>query len=186
MKALLIIDMQKISFTPETPRFDSEDVIKRINVLSNLFRKNEHIVIFIQHDGTKQGYCMPDTEEWKILPSLKVGASDLFISKSANDAFYKTPLKDQLIKFGVDELIITGCATDFCVDSTVKSALTNDFTVKVMADGHTTADRPNLKAAQVIAYYNWIWSEMTPTKGSIEVMDIDNFLKNEHEGETGQ
>ena len=51
MKALLIIDMQKVSFTSKTPRFNSDDVIKRINILSDKFRKNGDIVIFIQHNG---------------------------------------------------------------------------------------------------------------------------------------
>lgn len=30
------------------------------------------------------------------------------------------------------------------------------------------ADRSTLKAKQVIEHYNWIWSEMTPTKGKIK------------------
>lgn len=47
MKALLIIDMQKVSFTPETPRFESEKVIERINRLSELFRAKGLPVSFI-------------------------------------------------------------------------------------------------------------------------------------------
>lgn len=37
----------------------------------------------------------------------------------------------------------------------------------VVADGHTTADRPIIPARQVIQYFNWLWSEMTPTEGGI-------------------
>jgi nicotinamidase-related amidase len=178
MKALLIIDMQKTSFTPTTPRFDSEGVIQRINTLSHRFRLTGDKVIFIQHDGTKEGYCIPNTIEWEILSSLDIKSDDLIISKTANDSFYRTTLKDELQNSNINELVITGCATDFCVDSTIKSALTNDFNIVVIKDGHTTADRPNLKAVQVIEHYNWIWSEMTPTKGKIKVVDFDNYLKN--------
>src|SRR5690606_13786940 len=163
MKALLIIDMQKISFTQDTPRFDAEGVIERINVLSKRFRQDGDKVIFIQHDGTKEGFCKPDTKEWEILDSLTANSSDLFISKTANDSFYKTSLKEELVSLGIKDIIITGCATDFCVDATVKAALTNDFNITVIADGHTTADRPKLDAGAVIDYYNWLWSEMTPT-----------------------
>ncbi len=176
MKALLIIDMQKTSFTPNTPRFDSEGVIQRINQLSNKFRLAGDKVIFIQHDGTKEGFCKPNTLEWEILSSLDIKSDDLIISKTANDSFYKTTLKEDLTNLGINELIITGCATDFCVDSTIKSALVNDFNIIVIKDGHTTADRPNLNAKQVIDHYNWIWSEMTPTKGRIKVIDFDNYL----------
>tara|TARA_R110000796_G_scaffold252637_1_gene389548 strand:- start:41 stop:187 length:147 start_codon:yes stop_codon:yes gene_type:complete len=44
-KALLVIDMQKGSFTPKTPRFDTDGVVKRINELSALFRKLSYAVI---------------------------------------------------------------------------------------------------------------------------------------------
>lgn len=176
MRALLIIDMQKISFTDETPRYDSDGVIQRINLLSKAFRQNGDKVIFIQHDGAKEGICIPGTEEWEILKSLTITSTDLIVSKTANDSFYKTVLKDELTRSGIKELIITGCATDFCVDSTVKSALTYDFDITVISDGHTTADRSNLKACQIIEYYNWIWSEMTPTGGRIKVIPFEKYL----------
>jgi nicotinamidase-related amidase len=176
MKALLIIDMQKTSFTPETPRFDSEGVVQRINKLSHKFRLAGDKVIFIQHDGTKEGFCVPNTVEWEILSSLDIKSGDLIISKTANDSFYRTTLKEELLKLGISELTISGCATDFCVDSTIKSALVNDFNIIVIKDAHTTADRPNLKAKQVIDHYNWIWSEMIPTKGRVKVIAFDNYL----------
>jgi len=175
MKALLIIDMQKVSFTPKTPRFDADGVIERINMLSEKFRENSDWVIFIQHDGTKEGFCLPQTEEWEILSSLKIRSGDKFISKMANDAFYNNSLKDDLLKSGIREIVITGCATDFCVDSTVKSALNKDFHITVISDGHTTTDRGELTSKQVIDYYNWIWSELTPTNGKIQVMDFEKY-----------
>jgi nicotinamidase-related amidase len=150
MKALLIIDMQKTSFTPATPRFDSDRVIQKINKLSQKFRLNGDKVIFIQHDGSREGFCIPGTDEWEILSSLDIEPADLIISKTANDSFYRTRLKDELIRLNINELVITGCATDFCVDSTIKSALVKDFNLTVISDGHTTADRPSLKAEQVI------------------------------------
>lgn len=82
MKALLVIDMQKISFTPATPRFDTRGVVERINLLSEDFRKKGEKVFFIQHDGTKEGFCIPETEEWKILDSLKLTSTDRFIFKN--------------------------------------------------------------------------------------------------------
>jgi nicotinamidase-related amidase len=179
MKALLIIDMQKTSFTPATPRFDSDRVIQKINKLSQKFRLNGDKVIFIQHDGSREGFCIPGTDEWEILSSLDIEPADLIISKTANDSFYRTRLKDELIRLNINELVITGCATDFCVDSTIKSALVNDFNLTVISDGHTTADRPGLKAEQVIEHYNWIWGEMTPTRGKIAVIEFNNYLKEE-------
>lgn len=36
-KELLVIDMQKGSFTKKTPRFDTEGIVERINKLANGF-----------------------------------------------------------------------------------------------------------------------------------------------------
>ncbi len=172
-KALLIIDMQKGSFTQQTPRFDTKGVIRRINILGEMFRQADFPVIFIQHDGTKMNEFVPDTTEWELLDELNVGSTDIFINKYANDAFYKSNLEIKLKELNVNELIITGCATDFCVESTVQSALSKDFNVTVVKGAHTTGDRPHLNAGKVIEHYNWVWQNMTPTKGTIRVIEFN-------------
>ncbi|MCS4226938.1 cysteine hydrolase family protein [Sphingobacterium sp. BIGb0165] len=176
MKALLIIDMQQGSFKPYTLRYDTFGVIDRINKLSEQFRKSGNLVIFIQHDGTKENCFLPGTEDWSLLPELIRGPEDIFVSKTTNNSFYKTDLQTILQRRGVKELIVTGCATDFCVDATIKSALTRDYFITVASDGHTTADRPMIPVKQVIAYFNWLWSEMTATQGMIKVESCHAIL----------
>lgn len=177
MKALLVIDMQKISFTPETPRYDEENVVSKINALSTKYRENKDLVIHIQHDGTKDGFCIPNTTEWEIIDSIQVEESDILVGKTANDCFYKSRLNEILKENNIEELVITGCATDFCVDSTIKSAFTHDYKITVISDAHTTADRPDLKAKQVIDHYNWIWKEMIPINGTIKVVPFEEFIR---------
>lgn len=177
MQALLIIDMQKISFIVETPRYDTPGTCERINILSKAFRKANKPVIFIQHDGSKQNMCMPNTEEWEILDELNIEDEDVILPKTANDSFYRTKLDELLNKKAVNELLVTGCATDFCVDATVRSALVHDYNVTVVADAHTTADRPNLTAKQVIDYYNWLWTGMIPTEGILRVITTSDVLQ---------
>lgn len=177
MKALLIIDMQQGSFKPYTLRYDTFGVIDRINELSQQFRNSGDLVIFIQHDGTRENCFLPGTEDWSLLPELIRGPEDIFVSKTTNNSFYKTDLQTILKSRGVKELIVTGCATDFCVDATIKSALTRDYFITVASDGHTTADRPMVPAKQVIVYFNWLWSEMTPTQGMIKVESCHAILE---------
>ena len=176
MKALLIIDMQKGSFTPETPRFDAENVIHRINQLSEHFRANNEPVIFIQHDGSRFDCYAPGTDEWEILPSLFRTETDIVVSKTANDSFYRSKLDAVLKKLEVSKLVITGCASDFCVDSTVRSALNHDYRVNVISDAHTTADRPHVNAESIINHYNWLWKELIPTEGIVNVLSTKTFL----------
>ena len=175
-KALLIIDMQKGSFTAKTPRFDTEGVVSRINILSEQFRNSNSPVIFIQHDGSSMNEFIPNSTEWELLDELKVKKSDVFIDKYANDVFYNSLLLSRIKELNIDDLYITGCATDFCVESTIQSALTKDFNIVVVKDCHTTGDRPHLKAEQVIEHYNWVWSNMIPTKGKIEVLSFEEVL----------
>ena len=176
MEVLLIIDMQKISFTPETLRHDTTGVVKRINMLSNHFRKKGQQVIIVQHDGSKHGFCKRGTEEWEILDEIEIHEEDVILPKTANDTFYKTELKAMLQKLAVDTVVVTGCATDFCVDATVKGALVSDFNVKVISDAHTTADRAQILAKDAIAYFNWLWSESIPTKGKIKVLSAQEYI----------
>jgi len=176
MKALLIIDMQKGSFTPATPRFDSGNVIDRINQLAEKFRQIKRPVIYIQHDGTSAGEFIEGTHDWEVLDELQKCTSDIFINKYANDCFYNSELKSTLDKLGVSELYITGCATDFCVEATIQSALTKEYNITVISNAHTTGDRPHLKAKKIIEHYNWIWQNMLPTKGQVSVKTMEEVL----------
>ncbi|NME71033.1 isochorismatase family protein [Flammeovirga aprica] len=176
-KALLIIDMQKGSFTPQTPRYDHEGVVKRINSLSAQFRALKYPVFVAQHDGTGSGEFEKHTEAWENLDELQVKPEDILIDKYANDVFYQSELQEKLIQNNVGELFVTGCATDFCVESTIQSALTKEYIVNVVKDGHTTGERPNLKARQVIDHYNWVWQGMIPTKGKVVVKPLKEILE---------
>jgi nicotinamidase-related amidase len=175
-KALVIIDMQVGSFTPKTPRYESEIVIEKINRLSSSFRSNDDYVIFIRHDGTKEGCFYPGSDEWKVLPSLNQQSRDIFIEKTINDSFYHSELQSTLLKMGVNDLFFVGCATDFCFDATVKSAISKDYNITIVKDGHTTADRPFVNAKTLIDHYNWLWSDLTPAAYPIKVISCDEII----------
>ncbi len=169
--------MQKGSFTAKTPRHDTRGVVNRINSLSQIFRALDFPVIFIQHDGTKSNEFIPNTTEWELLDDLKTHPTDILINKYANDVFYNSSLQSELTALGVNELFITGCATDFCVESTIQSGITKDYNITVVADAHTTGNRPHLKAEKVIEHYNWIWQNMIPTQGRIDVKNFEQIKK---------
>lgn len=172
MRALLVIDMQKGSFTERNPRFNHTEVVEKINALATAFRKAKSPVIFIQHDGTREQAFVPGTTAWELLDEIDWQPDDIIISKTANDAFYRSDLSSVLESYQIQDLIVTGCATDFCVAATVQSALTKDYTITVVEDGHTTGERPHLTAKQVIDHYNWVWQHIAPTQGRIYVEEF--------------
>ncbi len=166
-EALIIVDMQKVAFT--VTRYDSDNIIRRIAALADKFRKQNKKVIFIQHNGEVDNYCYPHTEEWEIVSELPVHPEDIVIEKKANDSFYRTDFEETLKELGIEKLYFTGCATDFCVDATVKTALTKDYDITIVSDCHTTADRPFCSAKTLISFYNWLWADLTQTKYKIKV-----------------
>jgi nicotinamidase-related amidase len=176
MDALLIIDMQVGCFS-KVPRFDTEGTVKRINRLSAAFRDRGKPVVFIQHDGTKEDYLFPGTEDFQVLPELLRAKDDIFITKAANDAFYRSELDGTLKSMDVDTLYVTGLATEFCVNATIHSALVRDYNQVIVQDCHTTADRPVMNAREIIDFHNWLWANLTPTVGTIAVKSMEEILK---------
>jgi nicotinamidase-related amidase len=177
MKALIIIDMQIGLFTEASPRFDAVNVIDRINKLSKIFSSNNDKVIFIQHNGLKGDIFEPDTEGWKFLPEIVRHEGDIVVHKTICDAFFKTELDPFLRNNNINEIIITGCATDFCVDTTIRSAVSKNYNVTVVSDAHTTADRPHFKADQIIEHHNWVWENLITPLKPVKVISFEDLIK---------
>ncbi len=175
--ALVIIDMQKGIFATKTVKFDSDGVISRINFLSKKCRSSHCPVIFIQQDSSLWNRFIPNTTEWEILSELDVEEDDIAINKKTNDAFYQSELNVVLNDLNIMNLIIVGFATEFCVNATVQSALGADFNVTVIKDGHTTTDKEHMDAQTMIKHYNWVWQNLIPTKGKVEVIDFEEAVK---------
>jgi nicotinamidase-related amidase len=175
MKALLIIDMQVACFAVEPPRYDAAGVVRRINALAAEMR-NHGLVVFIRHTEPS-GAFEQGSAGWELLPALEVKAGDVFVQKPACDSFLETDLDEVLKRRGVTELVVTGCATDFCVDTTVRAAGSHGYEVTVAGDAHTTRDRPHLGATGVIQHHNYVWADLILPRGrTIRVVPTEQLL----------
>jgi nicotinamidase-related amidase len=54
----------------------------------------------------------------------------------------------------ISRLVITGCATQYCIDTACRRAVSLGYDVTLVKDAHTTVDNEMLKAEQVIAHHN--------------------------------
>lgn len=160
MNALLVIDMQISWF--ETPRHDKDGVITRVNQLIDAMRQSGGSVVFIRHADAD---AMPDSPGFQIEPSLHYQPDDIIFDKTACDSFADTALLPWLQQLGMQNLYLCGLATEFCVDTTLRAALSRGFNVVALSDAHTTANRPHLKAIQIIEHHNWVWANMTAPMG---------------------
>ena len=157
--ALVVIDVQCGWYRATPGPHDPLGTLSRMNALIRKARTAARPVIFIQHAEAPD--CVFGSPAWQLLPELDRQPEDLVIGKNVCDAFCSTPLEAELRRRRVDTLVISGCATEFCVDTTLRSALSRGFRVVAVADAHTTKDRPVLTASQIIAHHNWVWSEMS-------------------------
>jgi nicotinamidase-related amidase len=153
--ALIVVDMQ-VGLLEGPPKHDLANVVQRINALAALARRTNGHVVWIRHCGG-EGF-EPHKPGWSFLPDLARDPMDLVIEKTLNDAFAGTALHEKLQSLAPARLMIAGWATDFCVDATVRSAISHDYPVVAVEDGHTLADRPHLPAPAVIRHHNWVWS----------------------------
>ncbi|MEP3114888.1 cysteine hydrolase family protein [Nisaea sp.] len=168
--ALIIIDMQLGCFTPYSARHDTLGTVARINGLAAKLRARGMPVIYVQHDGPNGDPHHPDAPGWQLLPELEQDSADRIVRKASCDAFLDTGLASLLEREKVKQVIVTGCASDFCVDTTVRSALARCYDTIVPSDGHTTADRPYLSATKIIEHHNTVWSDFLSPVGPATVM----------------
>ncbi|WP_022661185.1 cysteine hydrolase family protein [Paucidesulfovibrio longus] len=176
MFALLVIDMQAGLFSPQTPRFDARGVVRRINELIRAARKSATPVVFVRHAGRPGESLEPGTPGWEILPDLDRADSDPVVDKAACDAFCRTNLHAVLQGLGASRLVLAGCCTDFCVDTTLRAAASLGYEVFAASDAHTTADRPHLDAEEVIRHHNWVWEELITPESAIRVLPTAKLL----------
>ena len=85
-------------------------------------------------DGKESRILIRDTWNTDIVPELKPQAGDDVIYKTRFSGFFETDLDARLKKLGVTHLIITGCTTSICVDSTLRDAMFRDYLCILLAD----------------------------------------------------
>lgn len=51
-------------------------------------------------------------------------------------------------------LVVGGCMSQYCVDTTVRRAVSLGFDVTLVTDGHMTADSGTLQFSEIVAHHN--------------------------------
>lgn len=167
--ALLVIDVQRALCEGAERAFEIDAVIARINALSAQARGAGVPVVFVQHEEAEVPWKR-GCAGWQLAAGLDVAAQDLRVHKATPDAFNQTDLQAQLEGLGVTRLLVCGLQTEFCVDTTVRQALSRGYDVTLIADAHSTLGNAVLSAAQIIAHHNWTFAHMTSFGPRIRVV----------------
>ncbi len=165
-KAGVKIIYLKMGYKPDLSDLGAPDSVNRVRHLR--FRVGEKVTA---PNGIESRILVRDTWNTDIVPELKPEAGDEVIYKTRFSGFYETDLDARLMKLGVKHLVITGCTTSVCVDSTVRDAMFRDYLCVLLADcmsepiGHGLP-RDNHDASLLTAELALGW-----------VSDSDRFLK---------
>ena len=100
---------------------------------------------FEAYGGTWPVHCVQNTKGAEFHPQLKDDLRIRLISKGHGDtdcysAFDETDLAAQLRDQGVDEVLVGGLATDYCVKETVLAGLKQGFKVKALKNAMRAVD----------------------------------------------
>jgi len=157
-RALIVVDVQN-DFCPggtlAVPHGD--DVVELLNRLIDEFLDRGEPVYksrdwhppttkhFAAHGGDWPVHCVQNTKGAEFHPALRNDPRINVISKGLGDtncysAFDETNLLDQLHQQNVEEVVVGGLATDYCVKSTVLDALKNGFKVKALENAMRAVD----------------------------------------------
>jgi nicotinamidase-related amidase len=160
--ALVIVDMQEV-LIPVV--WQGPELADRIADLADRARARGVPVIALQQVGGAM--FEPGAKGTELSHRLRLQPMDTVIQKTATDGFYQSDLEQALE--GVDTIVLTGVGTDYCVDATVRSAVSHGFDVVLVEDGHSTVADPEagLTAEQIIARHNRILSNAVHPGGTV-------------------
>lgn len=85
-------------------------------------------------NGRQSRVLVRDTWNTDILDELKPQTEDTVMYKTRYSGFYGTELDSVLKNRAVKWLLITGCTTNVCVESTLRDAMFRDYSCVLLAD----------------------------------------------------
>jgi nicotinamidase-related amidase len=159
-KALLIVDMQVMPFVWKDyggkSIYNEQVLLENTQVLIERAHEAKTLIYYILYteaEGTPRGKGQP---LWQVLPPIAPQNNDRIITKYYADSFLKTELHDHLQKNNIDTIVICGLQTEFCIDTTVRSAYSHGYHVILAKDAHSTFDSEILTAPTIISHHNMI------------------------------
>ncbi|MCF3946094.1 cysteine hydrolase family protein [Acidiphilium iwatense] len=155
MDALLVIDVQCGMFAdPAVQPHEGEAVVGRIARLIDAARTAKVPVIFVQHDGGAGDVLARGEPGFAFRPELAPRDGEPVVVKRFCSAFQETDLADLLAAWGIGRVAVCGMQTEYCIDTTCRSAFERGLEVTLIGDAHTTFDSDAMPAAAIIRHHN--------------------------------
>jgi nicotinamidase-related amidase len=95
------------------------------------------------HHGQAEplAYAVDGSEGQKFVPGLEPQEGELVVKKYRSSAFWGTNLALLLRSNGIKSVVVSGCTTEGCVESTARDAMFSDYYVVLATDAVGSDDR---------------------------------------------
>jgi nicotinamidase-related amidase len=154
-RALLVIDMQVGLFNGPDKPHEGPRVIANINRLIDKAHQALAPVFAARHTGPAGSPIAPGSPFSQLIPELNIAVpGDKVFDKTRPNCFMATDLAAWLRQKTIDELVIVGMKTEFCIDTTCRVAADLGFQPILVSDAHTSMDTAVLPAHAIIAHHN--------------------------------
>lgn len=164
-KALIIIDMQIMPFIWKDyggkPLFNENELIRNTQLLIKKARESKTPVYYILYTERGESPRAENQPLWQVHPEIMPEEKDTLIVKYFADSFLKTTLEQNLRQNDINNLVFCGMQTEYCIDTTIKSAYSHGFQSELASDAHSTYDSKSLSATQIINHHNNILLQFT-------------------------
>ncbi len=90
--------------------------------------------VVLAPDGRESRVLVRDTWNTDIVSELRPEPTDVILYKHRFSGFFETELDAVLKRLGAKHLIVTGCTTSICVDSTIRDAMFRDYSCVLLED----------------------------------------------------
>jgi len=147
-----------------------ERTVERIAGLLDGARRRGFPVIHVQHDGPIGHRLERGTPGWEFRPELTPRPKETVVHKRSPDAFFETRLIEVLKEKEVRRLVVAGCMTEYCIDTTCRRAVSLFRDVVLAADGHTTGDSGELGFRQIVAHHNRVLDGFSAGRWTVQVV----------------
>jgi ureidoacrylate peracid hydrolase len=176
--ALIVVDLQNAFMMPGVAHTLCEmapRIVPNVNRLAQALRRAGGTVVWVRTKATQEslddwsayyGLLSPEARQRR-LDALSEGAlgydfwselaiepQDAIVTKTRYSAFIQgaSDLHAQLGRRGIDTVLVTGCVTNVCCESTARDAMMLNFKTIMVSDGNAAATDAE-HAASLIAFY---------------------------------
>lgn len=152
-QALLVVDAQAGVLADVWNR---ERVVANLQALVSSARSSGTPVIWVQHASTD----LPrGSAVWRLAPEFEPRDDEPVIHKIHNSAFAGTDLEALLRARGVNQIVLAGAATNWCVRATAFAAIERGYDLTLVGDAHSTTpstlpDGRPVPAEMIVAEFN--------------------------------